>query len=77
MLEPNPPNHAQETTGDREAELRRAMDRRAPGILREFLAFLRQNKKWWLLPLILTLLLVGFFVVLSSSAVAPLIYTLF
>ena len=49
----------------------------APGILRELWGFIRYNKKWWLTPIILALLLVGVFVILSSSAAAPFIYTLF
>jgi hypothetical protein len=48
----------------------------------EFLAdlwgFLRVRKKFWLLPIILVLLLVGALVALTSgSALAPFIYTLF
>lgn len=48
-----------------------------PGIVREFIDFLRYNKKWWLAPiLIVTLLLIGL-VFLSASPAAPFIYTLF
>ena len=47
------------------------------GIIREFYDFLRHNKKWWLTPIFLSLLLVALLLVLSSSAVAPFIYTLF
>lgn len=40
--------------------------------------FLRERKKYWLLPMILVLLLFGALIVLtSSSAIAPFIYTLF
>jgi len=40
--------------------------------------FLKVRKKFWLLPIILTLLLFGALIVLTSgSAVAPFIYTLF
>ncbi|MCS6807667.1 MAG: DUF5989 family protein [Bacteroidota bacterium] len=40
--------------------------------------FLKERKKWWLLPMILVLLLIGTLVVLAgSSAIAPFIYTLF
>jgi hypothetical protein len=47
-------------------------------ILREFWDFLRQNKKWWLTPIIVMLLLLGFLIFFTqSSAVAPFIYTLF
>lgn len=47
------------------------------GIVREYIAFLRHNKKWWLVPIVVTLLLVGVLVILSSTAAAPFIYTLF
>lgn len=40
--------------------------------------FLKERKKFWLLPIIMTLLLFGALIVLTSgSAVAPFIYTLF
>jgi hypothetical protein len=47
------------------------------GAAGEFLSFLKQNKKWWLTPIILTVLLLGALVVLGGSAAAPFIYTLF
>jgi hypothetical protein len=44
----------------------------------ELWQFLRERKKWWLLPIILTLLLLGILIAMTSgSAVAPFIYTLF
>ncbi|GIX04121.1 MAG: hypothetical protein KatS3mg113_1127 [Planctomycetaceae bacterium] len=43
----------------------------------EFWDFLRYNKKWWLLPIVVLLGLVGLLVFLSSSVVAPFIYPLF
>jgi hypothetical protein len=46
--------------------------------LKEFLLFIRVRKKYWLLPIIIMLLLIGTLVVLTSgSALAPFIYTLF
>jgi hypothetical protein len=46
--------------------------------LKEFWSFLRERKKWWLLPMVLVLLLLGALIVLSSgSAIAPFIYTIF
>ena len=40
--------------------------------------FLKVRKKYWLLPIILTLLIFGILIVLTSgSAIAPFIYTLF
>jgi hypothetical protein len=45
---------------------------------RELWAFLRARKKFWLLPIIITMALFGGLVVLTQgSAVAPFIYTLF
>jgi hypothetical protein len=47
-------------------------------ILFELWAFLRHRKKFWLLPILLTLALVGGLLVLAqSSAIAPFLYTLF
>jgi competence protein ComGC len=46
--------------------------------LKDLWCFLRERKKFWLLPLILVLLLFGVLIVLTSgSAIAPFIYTLF
>ncbi len=46
--------------------------------LRDLWAFLKVRKKFWLLPIILTLLLFGVLIVLTSgTAVAPFIYTIF
>ena len=46
--------------------------------LRDLWNFLKVRKKFWLLPIILILLLVGVLIVLtSSSAIAPFIYTIF
>ena len=46
--------------------------------LRDFWGFLKIRKKWWLAPLILTLLLLSLLIVAAEgSAVAPFIYTLF
>ena len=43
----------------------------------ELWQFLRHNKKWWLLPMICVLLLVGVLILLAGTAAAPFIYTLF
>ena len=48
-----------------------------PGLVREFVDLVCHNKKWWLTPIIVMLLLVGFLVILSGTAIAPFIYTLF
>jgi hypothetical protein len=48
-----------------------------PGLVREFLLFLRENKKFWLIPLLAALALLALFVVLGGTAAAPFIYSLF
>ena len=48
-----------------------------PSLVLELWDFLRYNKKWWLTPIILVLLLAGLLVLLSQSAAAPFVYTLF
>jgi len=47
-------------------------------VLSEFWLFLMQEKKYWLVPIVIVFVLFGLLIVLSqSSAVAPFIYTLF
>jgi hypothetical protein len=47
-------------------------------ITSELWAFMRERKKWWLLPIIVTMLLVGLLLVFAQgSALAPFIYTIF
>jgi len=45
--------------------------------LQEYWQFLLYNKKWWLIPIVVALLLVGALVIFGGGAVAPFIYTLF
>ena len=46
--------------------------------LKEFIEFLGERKKYWLLPILIVLALFGILIVLSQgSAVAPFIYTIF
>jgi drug/metabolite transporter superfamily protein YnfA len=47
-------------------------------VLAEFWEFLKQEKKYWLVPVVVVFVLFGLLLVFSqSSAVAPFIYTLF
>jgi hypothetical protein len=47
-------------------------------VLSELWQFLRENKKYWLAPIVIVLFLIGALLVFAKgSAVAPLIYTLF
>ncbi|HEY3354348.1 MAG TPA: DUF5989 family protein [Polyangia bacterium] len=47
------------------------------GFLRELWYFLRHNKKWWLTPIVVVLLVLGLLVFLGGTGAAPFIYTLF
>ena len=48
------------------------------GIFGELWSFMKVRKKWWLGPIIVTMLLLGVLIVLTEgSAVAPFIYALF
>jgi hypothetical protein len=49
----------------------------SPGVVREILDLLRENRTWWLLPLVLALLLVGLLVAFGGATAAPFVYTLF
>ncbi len=47
-------------------------------IVKEFLLFLKERKKFWLIPIIVVLLLLGLLILFGEkSAFAPFIYTLF
>ena len=56
--------------------LERLAQQEQPSLIAEFFAFLRENKKWWLLPILLLIALFGLFF-LVSPAFAPFIYTMF
>jgi hypothetical protein len=48
-----------------------------PNFFSEYVHFLLHNKKWWLVPIVVVLLLMGLLVALSGTGVAPFIYPLF
>jgi hypothetical protein len=54
-----------------------AADHENQGLFGELWGFMSQNKKWWLLPILVVLLLFGFLILLSGTGLAPFIYTLF
>lgn len=51
---------------------------RQSNLVRQLWAFMRIRKKWWLLPILAVMLMLGALLVLTqTSALAPLIYTIF
>lgn len=59
-------------------EFARAAKGERTGLLAEFWDFLKHNKKWWLLPMLIVVALLGVLVfVATNPAAAPFIYPLF
>jgi hypothetical protein len=54
-----------------------AAESRPDNFVAELGRFLWHSKKWWLVPIVTVLTLLAALILLSSSAVAPFIYTLF
>jgi hypothetical protein len=75
IVNPKKPEPGQENQEKGQFEL---MAREArTGLLLDFWDFLRDNKKWWLLPIVITILLLGFFVLLSGTPAGSFLYTFF
>jgi len=66
---------------DREPSRAESVARKAAetqtSLLGDYWRFLRRERKYWLLPILVVLLLAGGFVVLAGTAGAPLLYALF
>jgi hypothetical protein len=64
-------------TDSRGSDFEAAAGNQEVSLAREFWDFLRENKKWWLTPIIVVIGLLTLVAVLSVSPAAPFIYTLF
>lgn len=60
-----------------EFEQATASEQARGGLLRDLWGFMRENKKWWLLPILAMLLLLGWLIVVQGTWLAPFVYTLF
>lgn len=47
------------------------------GLFGELWGFMKENKRWWLLPILVFLLIFGTLLILGGTGAAPFIYTLF
>ncbi len=65
------------TKKESKTEFEAAGEEKQLSVVQEFLVFIMENKKWWLIPILLVLALVGALVILGSTGAAPFIYTLF
>ena len=45
--------------------------------MKEFFLFLRYNKNYWMIPILITLLALAVLILLGGTAIAPFIYALF
>jgi hypothetical protein len=65
--------------GDKNEEdfLKAASHAKERGLVGEFLGFMRENKAWWMTPILIVLALVGVLLVMASTGALPFIYTLF
>ena len=54
-----------------------AQHQKERGLIGEFFGFLKENKLWWLTPILLVLLLVGVLLVLGGTGVLPFIYIVY
>jgi hypothetical protein len=66
-----------EKKGEAEIDFAAANEGEQMGLVREFIEFLKYNKKYWMIPLLLSLLGLGALILAGGSAAAPFIYTLF
>jgi Family of unknown function (DUF5989) len=60
-----------------ESDFSSAASERPTTFFGELWQFVRHNKKWWLTPIIVTLLLVAVLIFLAGTGAAPFVYTLF
>ena len=56
---------------------REAGEQKPVSLLREIVGMLRENKKYWMVPMIVVLLLFGVLLILGATGAAPFIYALF
>jgi hypothetical protein len=62
---------------NKKSAFEQAQQEKQAGIIKEFFLFLKHNKKYWMIPILITLLALALLIILGGTAVAPFIYTLF
>ena len=63
-------------TSDANEQFARQAEQAPPGLLKEYWHFLCHSKKWYMIPTIILLLLLGLLVALSASGLMPFIYAI-
>jgi Family of unknown function (DUF5989) len=59
---------------NRKSEFEKAAAKPGGGLLSELWGFLKSNKKWWLLPIVVMFLVFSFLILLTSTGLGPFIY---
>lgn len=54
-----------------------AAEQAKTGLFADFLSFMRENAKWWLIPFLVVFLILGLAIALGTTGAAPFIYTMF
>lgn len=67
MTEPKP--------NDPKNEFLDAAGQEERGLVAEFVAFMSENKMWWLTPILIVFLLLGVLLILGATGVAPFLYS--
>lgn len=67
MSEPKP--------NDAENEFLKAAGKQERGLVAEFIAFMAENRMWWLTPILVVFLLVGVLLVLGATPLGPWLYS--
>ena len=75
MSDQNP--HEGSSPREGSSEFEKLDDEEQLSLVSEFVLFIKENKAWWMIPILLVLAMVGVLVALSTTGAAPFIYTLF
>ena len=70
-------NDNPDETASKDADFERESQEADISFLAEFVLFLKENKKWWMAPILLVFGGLAVVAILSSTAAAPFIYSLF
>jgi len=62
---------------ERNDSFEQAAENHSQGLFAEFIAFMKDNAAWWLIPFLVVFLLVGAVTLIGASGAAPFIYALF
>ena len=75
-MQTSPEEDPSEKLSSKKNDFETQADEKRQGLIAEFLDFLRDNQKWWLLPILIVAVVLGALVLLGPS-VLPFMYPLF